>query len=143
MPKYLLHQGANIQKLAASVPPVEQGNPDDYFIILGKSNENPGLQEVKLRFNPYWKDAVVGCYVRLDWICSVPLAILGWWIESWQDPWPGLHLMLQNPSLKKLQAYLERKEHFDTVTDLRKQPAGYAIPGTASGDIATISRLSR
>ena len=86
VPKQSLHQDADIQKLAASVPPVERGDPDDYYVILGKSNEHAGPQEVKLRFNPYWEDAVVGCYVRLDWICSVPLAILTWCTERWQDP---------------------------------------------------------
>lgn len=129
MLKYSLHPSTDVQKLAASVPVVEHVNPDDYFIILGKSDKKPGPHEVKLRINPYWEDVVLGCYVRLDWICSVPLAILTWWTEQWLDPWPGMQLMLQNSSLKKLQTYLERKEHNNTVTDLRRQSAGYAIPG--------------
>ena len=127
MTQYSLHSGIDIQKLAASVPPVEQVNPDDYFTILGKSDKKPGPQEVKLRLNPHWEDVVLGCYVRLDWICSVPLAILTWWTERWRDPWPGPQLMLQDPSFKKLQAYLESKEHCNAITDLKKQYVGYAI----------------
>lgn len=133
MPKYSLHQGADAQKLAASVPLVEQVNPDDYFLILGRSHKKPGPHEVKLRFNSCWEHVVLGSYVRLDWICSVPLATLTWWTERWRDPWPGLQLMLQDPSLKKLKAYLERKEHYDTVTDLRRQSAGYEIPEPQAG----------
>ena len=125
----LLHLGTDIQELAGSVPPVEQINPDDYFIILGKSDKKPGPHQVKLRLNPYWEDAVLGCYVRLDWICSVPLAILTWWTERWWNPWPGPQLMLQDPSIRKLQAYLECKEHCNAITDLKKQYVGYAIMG--------------
>lgn len=127
MTQHSLYPGTDIQELAASVPPVEQVDPDDYFIILGKSDKKPGPHEVKLRLNPYWEDVVLGCYVRLDWICSVPLAILTWWTERWWDPWPGPQLMLQDLSFKKLQAYLELKEHYNAITDLKKQYVGYAI----------------
>ena len=129
MANYSTQPGTDIQKLAASVPVVEHVNSDDYFMILGRSDKKPGPHEVKLRINPDWEDVVVGCYVKLDWICSVPLAILTWWTEGWRDPWPGLQLMLQDSSLKKLHAYLERREHNYTVTDLRRQYPGYAIPG--------------
>ncbi len=124
-----MHPGTDIHKLAASIPPVEQVNPDDYFTILGKSNKRPGPHEVKLRFNPYWEDVVLGCYVRLDWICSVPLAILTWWTERWRNPCPGPQLMLQDPSLKKLQAHIERQGHCNAITGLGKQYVGYAIMG--------------
>ena len=129
MPQCSLHPGTDILKLAASVPPVQQVDSDDYFTILGKSNKRPGPHEIKLRLNPYWEVVVLGCYVRLDWICSVPPVILTWWTERWRDPFPGPQLMLQDPSLKKLQAYIERQEHCYAITGLRRQYIGYAIMG--------------
>ena len=52
---------------------------------------------------------MVGYYVRLDRIGSVPLAILSWWKENWRDPWPGPQLMLPESSLRERQLYCEHK----------------------------------
>ena len=95
----------------ASIPPTRYSNPKDHFTIHGTSDGKPRRNDnkVKLRRNPQFEGMVINCYVRMDWVCVVPVSILFWWMEM-EHQLPRHQLMLRLESMEKLLAYLEMKE---------------------------------
>lgn len=106
----------------------QDANPSHYMRIA--QTEGPSsAEEVKLRWNRHSAAIVDGLFVRLDWVWSVPLAILS---PVPREGSSGLQLMLKFESLWRIHRwYADWKTQLLETASFAREGEGCGVEGEA------------